>query len=376
VATVTINVLDPTDVDLEMAKVASAETPIEGDTVVYTLTVTNNGPADATGVEITDTLPSGVTYVADDGAGDYDGTAWAVGDLDADASATLRVTVTVDAETAGTTITNSAVISASDQNDPLDGNDEAQAVITVVVAQADLEMSKDVDNKTPDENGTIVYTLMVTNNGPRDATGVEISDTLPSGVTYVDDDGGGDYDGTTWTVSDLGATDSTTLHITATVDVGTAGSTITNTAVISALDQVDPDLDNNNAEAVIEAQEPADVDPPIVTIVSPEDGATGVPLGEDVVITFNEAINTVTFTYTVALDPGGWIEAWNAGMTQVTLSHDDFDRWTNYTVTVTGAEDLAGNAMADPYPWSFSTESYWQFLPVVSNGWTHTGNRR
>ncbi len=33
------------------------------------LTLTNNGPAQATNLSITDLLPAGVTYVSDDGAG-------------------------------------------------------------------------------------------------------------------------------------------------------------------------------------------------------------------------------------------------------------------------------------------------------------------
>ncbi len=43
--------------------------PNEGDTIIYTLTLTNNGPAQATNLSITDLLPAGVTYVSDDGAG-------------------------------------------------------------------------------------------------------------------------------------------------------------------------------------------------------------------------------------------------------------------------------------------------------------------
>jgi uncharacterized repeat protein (TIGR01451 family) len=376
VATVTINVLDSTDADLKMEKAVSDELPVEGATLVYTLSVTNRGPGDATGIEITDTLPSGISYVSDDGDGDYDGTVWRAGNLDNNTIAMLHITVTVGSGTVGTTITNTAVISGSDQNDPVGVNDEAQAVITVVEPQADLALSKDVDDPTPDELGTIVYTLIVTNNGPRDASGVQISDMLPSGVTFVDDDGGGDYDGTFWDVSDLGVGLSATLRITATADVGTAGVTITNTAVISALDQVDPDLDNNSAQAAVEVQEPTDVNPPVVTEVSPEDGARYVPLDEDIVITFNKAINDATFAHAVFPDPGGWSETWNGAMTQVTLSHDDFGLLKVIDVSVTYAEDEAGNAMAEPYDWSFTTEGLWQYLPIVTKGVLYQAHRR
>ena len=42
-----------------------------GNTVTYTLTVINNGPDNATGVQITDKLPSGLTYGSDTGGGSY-----------------------------------------------------------------------------------------------------------------------------------------------------------------------------------------------------------------------------------------------------------------------------------------------------------------
>ena len=35
--------------------------------------------------------------------------------------------------------------------------------------------------------------MVVTNNGPSEATGVEVTDLLPSGYSYVSDDTGGAY---------------------------------------------------------------------------------------------------------------------------------------------------------------------------------------
>ena len=126
--------------------------------------------------------------------------------------------------------------------------------ITVTASDgADLDMSKSVNNSVPSEGDTIVYTLLVTNYGPSDATQVVISDTLPNGVTYDSDDSGGDYSSVTgvWNVGDLSFDDSATLHITATVDEDTAGKTITNTAVIIASAQPDPILDNGDDSAII-----------------------------------------------------------------------------------------------------------------------------
>lgn len=65
---------------------------------MYTLTVTNHGPQKATGVEITDELPSRVRFLsANASQGDVlDITlVWRVGTLDVDASATLTITCEV-----------------------------------------------------------------------------------------------------------------------------------------------------------------------------------------------------------------------------------------------------------------------------------------
>ena len=55
------------------------------------------------------------------------------------------------------------------------------------VPAVDIAVSKAVDNATPNEGGTVNYTVIVTNNGPDGATGVEVTDLLPGGVTYVSD---------------------------------------------------------------------------------------------------------------------------------------------------------------------------------------------
>jgi len=91
--------------------------------VTYTIVVTNHGPSDATGVSVTDTLPSGVTYKSDiPSQGSYDSSTgvWDVGNLASGNSATLTLVVTVDSSTTGTLTNNVSVI--GEQDDPDSGN--------------------------------------------------------------------------------------------------------------------------------------------------------------------------------------------------------------------------------------------------------------
>ncbi len=90
-------------VDVALTKALDKPTAKRGETVVYTLTVSNSSTTLATGVRITDQLPAGVTYVSDDGmtlygADVFDAATgvWMVGDVSAGGSKVLHITVTVN----------------------------------------------------------------------------------------------------------------------------------------------------------------------------------------------------------------------------------------------------------------------------------------
>ncbi|WP_287308981.1 MULTISPECIES: SdrD B-like domain-containing protein, partial [unclassified Okeania] len=53
--------------------------------------------------------------------------------------------------------------------------------------QADLSVVKTVDNATPNVGENITFTINLTNDGPNDATNVDVKDLLPAGLTYVSD---------------------------------------------------------------------------------------------------------------------------------------------------------------------------------------------
>lgn len=89
----------PPNVDLALTKVADKTNVKSGDTVRYTLTLSNISANPASGVEVTDHLPTGVTYKAHNaGQGTYTNSTgiWVVGALAAGASVTLTIDVTVD----------------------------------------------------------------------------------------------------------------------------------------------------------------------------------------------------------------------------------------------------------------------------------------
>ena len=112
---------------------------------------------------------------------------------------------------------------------------------TITVSSSDLVTVKSVDMATPSEGDTVSYTITVTNNGPNNATNVSLVDNLPSGVTYVSDNSSGAYNSGSgiWTIGDILNGGSASLIIDALVDVGTAGTTVTNSTTAATGDQTD-----------------------------------------------------------------------------------------------------------------------------------------
>ncbi len=101
--------------------------------------------------------------------------------------------------------------------------------------------------------------------------------------------------------------------------------------------------------------------PPEILSTTPADTDIDVALDAQIVIIFSEQIDPLTFDFTVAPDPGGLAETWSTTTftdDTVTIDHTAFAETTTYTVDVTVADDMFGNALvggAVPNPWIFTT---------------------
>jgi uncharacterized repeat protein (TIGR01451 family) len=237
--------------DLSLTKDASDDTPDVGSDVVFTITVANAGPSEATGITVTDQLPSGYTFVTSAGDGSYDEGSglWTVGSVAGGGSASLDITATVNAtgdyaNFAEVTTSNADDPTSSPGNGPHNEDDEATETTTPTKV-ADLSLSKSVDDPTPGVGSDVVFTIGVANAGPSDASGVTVADHFPTGYTFVSSAGDGSYDAGSglWTVGGLAAGASATLTITA--NVKPIGG-YTNFAQVTFLNEADPDSTPNN----------------------------------------------------------------------------------------------------------------------------------
>ncbi len=231
--------------DLRIAKIATPPTPLPGQPVRFTITVNNDGEDSAENVSVLDLLPAGFTLntpTPSVGTVSVATGRWTIGTLNAAAFATLQL----DGVFVGpASITNSASVSSTTY-DPNTGNNIAS--VTIPSQVANLAIRKTVDNSSADFGSTVLFTVIVDNNGPDAAGNVRVQDALPAGLTYVSHTvSAGNYVPATglWTVGALPNAGRVTLTITANVS-GTAPAQ--NRATVSA-DQYDPDTGDNTAAA-------------------------------------------------------------------------------------------------------------------------------
>ena len=165
--------------DVAVTKTDSPDPVIAGETLIWTLTVTNLGVSDATGVVLDDTLPAGVTLnsTSTPCAAGFPCT---IGNLAVGASVVVSIDVTVDPDVVDN-LTNTASVTANEV-DPDPTNNTATEP-TTVGQSTDLAITK-TDSPDPVVAGeALTWTIEATNNGPSDATGVVLEDVIPMGVT-------------------------------------------------------------------------------------------------------------------------------------------------------------------------------------------------
>ena len=304
-----------TTADLELTKTVDNQSPQVGANVVFTVSVTNVGSQNATGVNVKDVLPAGLTYVSSNATqGSYDPTTgiWSIGNVEKSAVKTLHITATVT--TTGSK-TNSAEVSAADQID-IDStpnnnvpSEDDQDSITLTPTVIDLSLTKTVDKTTPNVGDSVNFTITVKNDGPNNATGVAVTDILPAGLNFITYASAvGNYNSSTgvWTVGNLAVGASATITIAATVT--TPGSK-TNTAQVSAADQYDIDSTPNNNVPTEDDQASVSLSPAVIDLSLTKTVNNATPnVGDQVTFTItvkNDGPNNATGVTVTDILPAG-----------------------------------------------------------------------
>jgi large repetitive protein len=257
-ATAVTTINGPTSADLAVIKTTAATSAVIGTNLTYTIVLTNNGPDVATSVAMTDALPASLLFQSITAPAGFSCTTPAVGatgtitcnaaSLANGAGATFTLVVRVAGNASGTIANTAGATSAV--SDPNAGNSSVTSASLPVTSSADLSITKSTQSTQAATNATINYTITVSNAGPSPATGVVVTDALPSGLQLVTaTPSQGSCSGTTTITCNLGtlasggsAAIALAAHVTA-----TSGS-IANTASVSSATN-DPGAGNNSGSA-------------------------------------------------------------------------------------------------------------------------------
>lgn len=271
--------------DLAVTKTSSVEIASPGDTITYSVTVTNAGPAIAEDVQIIDVLPDGID--ASLSSANATGATCSIGSSTVECSAptlgvggTITISISASVRTAFSSVTDKLMVNnveVASSTDDLDlSNNFADAVVKVVPF-ADLEASA-TTNGAIAAGGTSVLTFTTTNNGPTTAaTSVAMIEIDPA-LTVTSVPAGCVLSGSAYEcqLGDLASGASATLNFGVEAPASsTAGGYFTSTIDVSSTTD-DPIPQNNSDLTVLYVSIP-----PVIDEIGPNSGPGGTEIEVD-----------------------------------------------------------------------------------------------
>jgi uncharacterized repeat protein (TIGR01451 family)/gliding motility-associated-like protein len=229
----------------------AADKPIirSGQNIIYTITVTNNGPSDALAVVVNDVLPAATTFVSANNGGVFTNgnVSWLVGTIKSGEQVNLQMTVTSSATlTDGDIISNVATVNSP--SDPAGIKTSAPSLVTIDNSSPILEITK-IPNLTAVNAGEeIAYTITVKNSGNAPATNVSVTDDLPVGTSFVATGNGGTHNAgiVTWSLGTIAPGDSIILVIVVKVNADVlSGTKIMNIAKADSPDDLNDPVESS-----------------------------------------------------------------------------------------------------------------------------------
>ncbi|MFV3010647.1 SdrD B-like domain-containing protein, partial [Clostridium botulinum] len=318
--------------DVGVIKTGSPNPVMSGETLTYTIDVSNLGPGDAQNVVLTDTIPPEITGTEFSTDGGLTFSPWPesfnIGTLLNQETRTILIRGTV-AQVAPGFITNTAEVTSTTP-DPNLSNNTSTSVIEVneSTEEADVGVFKSVGLNPVPAGEVVVFPIKVSNFGPADAQNVVLTDTIPPEITGAEfsEDGGSTF--SPWTGSLVIGTllngETRDILIRGTVSP-TAAGIISNTATVTSTTP-DPNPSNNTSTVDVEVLAPVVADVSVVKTASP-----------------NPVMAGELLTYTINVTNFGLSSAENVVLTDV------------ISPEITGAEfSTNGGGTFNPWPGSLN----------------------
>ncbi len=346
----TLNVVPQVAQDVNIVKKHTGLFSIGNNGDAFQITARNVGYSTINGaISVNDALPPGLTPISASGSG------WSCSISGQDVYCThpnaaglpsmvslppITVVVYVNPYAAPSASNTAYVLNDNDSN--LNNNSYTD---TVTIDSVDIAVQKSADNLAPEVGDTVTFTISATNNGPSTADSIVLSDALPAGLTYVSHTTSqGDYSTSTgaWTVGALPAGYTATLTLTASVDAGTYGQSLTNTAAVASTIPYDYNSANNSASVTLEV-----VQTTLQGIIT--DSATGLPIA-GATVTVTDSTST-TYTVVTGADGSYRVEGLADGAATVSAAAEGYQPSGSIPVTLTygvvNTQDIALDPAAD-----------------------------
>jgi hypothetical protein len=284
--------LDLTSADLSIRKSDSPDPVITGSDVTYTITVTNNGAANAQSVVVTDNLPSSVSFVscaANNGGicgGSGNDRTITFTSVASGSSATITLVVTANGA-AGSTISNTATVSSATP-DTNEGNNSATAITSVQAPQPGLSINDVALNEG--NAGPTTSTFTVSLSAPANAGGVTFDIATQDNTALAANN---DYIARSLTAQTIPAGQTTY-----TFDVTVNGDTLVEpneSFFVNVTNVVGATVTDGQGVGTIQNDDTATL---VISQVYPGGGNAGAQYTNDFVEIFNRGTTTINFAVT------------------------------------------------------------------------------
>ena len=278
-------------VNLTIVKTATPGEVKVNENVTFTITVTNYGPANATGVNITDVLDDVFKFDGKSANGTFkvaDKTiVWEIGNLTKGSSYSVCFNVTV--------LTNGTFLNVGTVSCTENSTEVSNKTDVTVLPIVDLKINKTVDKTNVTVGDEIIYTICVTNLGPSNATDVNVTDVMKGivKITNVETHNIGKFDEKEgiWYIGNLNK--DATVYLTLTVKTLSVGI-VENVVSVNSTEE---DKNTSNNEYLCEN---VTVNP-APSLVNGSD--VNVTYGEPIVVDY-DSVNATNVTYEI-FDSGG-----------------------------------------------------------------------
>jgi len=251
--------------DLALIKVETSAGPYSpGDEITYDIRVCNQGTLDASSIEVTDHIPSGLSLSNNNLSGwmgpSGGPVTFSIASIEVDSCVDVPIALTIDPTFQGTSAINFAEITADNgddiDSDPMvledtgmndfsedndltetDGGDDEDPEEVLIVQTYDLALVKEESSAGPYEPGDdVVYTITIKNQGSLNAGQITITDYIPAGMTLSSNNTGWVASGgsaTNTLTGPLASPDSITVDIVLTIDPNFSGTSLVNDSEIT-----------------------------------------------------------------------------------------------------------------------------------------------